>query len=136
VVRFAERNRHQLFSRARGPHVARDLRQRLVDELAVRRAGRSRASHPGSRTAEIARYGYAVEYDAVPSDQLADTLETRAVEGLFLAGQINGTSGYEEAAAQGLLAGINAAARVLACRRSCSVDPKPTWVCWWTISFG
>jgi len=66
----------------------------------------------GLERARIVQYGYAIEYDYIPPDQLGPTLETRAVRGLFLAGQINGTSGYEEAGGQGLLAGINAARAV------------------------
>ena len=110
VVRFAARDAHHLFLEPEGrtsPEIyvnglSTSLPRDVQDEV-VRRI-------PGLEDAVIARYGYAVEYDYVPSDQLHDTLETRAVEGLYLAGQINGTSGYEEAAAQGLVAGINAAA--------------------------
>jgi tRNA uridine 5-carboxymethylaminomethyl modification enzyme len=67
---------------------------------------------PALRRVEVLRYGYAVEYDYVPSSQLSSSLETKVVEGLFHAGQINGSSGYEEAAAQGIMAGINAARQV------------------------
>src|SRR4029079_11648858 len=70
-------------------------------------------SIPGLESVEVARYGYAVEYDYAPPTQLLPTLETKRVRGLFFAGQLNGTSGYEEAAFQGLMAGINAACAVL-----------------------
>ena len=113
VVRFAAREQHHLFLEPEGrtsPEIyvnglstslPRDVQHEVVRRIA------------GLEDAVIARYGYAVEYDYVPSGQVRDTLETRRVDGLYLAGQINGTSGYEEAAAQGLVAGINAAAAQL-----------------------
>jgi tRNA uridine 5-carboxymethylaminomethyl modification enzyme len=109
VVRFAEKESHQLFLEPEGrrtheiyvngistslPRDVQDAMIRLV---------------PGLERAVIMRYGYAVEYDYCPPEQLSATLECKAARGLFLAGQINGTTGYEEAAAQGIVAGANAA---------------------------
>src|SRR5438067_1085467 len=108
VVRCAEKERHQVFVEPEGLEhpwlymngISTSLPPDVQDAV-VR-------SLPGFEKAKIARYGYAVEYDFANPEQLEPTLQVRGVEGLFLAGQINGTSGYEEAAAQGLLAGINA----------------------------
>jgi tRNA uridine 5-carboxymethylaminomethyl modification enzyme len=108
VVRFADKDRHQVFVEPEGLQhpwlymngISTSLPPDVQDAV-VR-------SLPGFEQAAIARYGYAVEYDFVNPEQLAPTLQVRGVDGLFLAGQINGTSGYEEAAAQGLLAGMNA----------------------------
>ncbi len=109
AVRFPERDRHQVFIEPQGldaPDVyAGGLATSMPEDLQVEVV----RSVPGLEEAEILRFGYAVEYDCVPADQLAVTLESKPLKGLFLAGQINGTSGYEEAAGQGWLAGVNAA---------------------------
>jgi tRNA uridine 5-carboxymethylaminomethyl modification enzyme len=109
VVRFADKTSHQIFLEPEGRNtqevyvngISTSLPRDVQDEI-IRRI-------PGCENAQIMRYGYAVEYDFAPPTQLYPSLETRLVEGLYFAGQINGTTGYEEAAGQGLLAGINAA---------------------------
>jgi tRNA uridine 5-carboxymethylaminomethyl modification enzyme len=108
VVRFADKERHQVFVEPEGLRHPWLYMNGISTSLPADVQDAVVRSLPGFEKAVIARYGYAVEYDFVNPKQLDPTLQVRGVEGLFLAGQINGTSGYEEAAAQGLLAGINA----------------------------
>jgi len=112
IVRFPDKKRHQVFlePQERGvktiycngisTSVPKDIQHRMLELL------------PGTEHAKILRYAYAIEYDYCPPIQLKNNLETKKISGLFLAGQINGTSGYEEAAGQGIIAGINAARKL------------------------
>ncbi len=112
IVRFADKSSHQIFLEPEGRQtleiycngistsLPRDVQDEMIHSIA------------GLENAEIMRYGYAVEYDFAPPTQLFVTLETKRVAGLYFAGQINGTTGYEEAAGQGLIAGVNAALKV------------------------
>lgn len=109
VVRFADKNRHQIFLEPEGWRTGEVYVQGMNTSLPEDVQIAMLRSIPGLERVELMRAGYAVEYDYVPSDQLRPTLETKPIRNLFLAGQINGTSGYEEAAAQGIIAGINAA---------------------------
>lgn len=109
IVRFANKDKHQVFLEPEGrdseriyvngisTSLPRDVQQTIIGLI------------PGLENAQILQWGYAIEYDFVPPEQIDATLMTKRIRGLFLAGQINGTSGYEEAAGQGLLAGVNAA---------------------------
>ena len=113
IVRFPDKSSHLIFLEPEGEDspliycnglatsLPRDVQERMIRSV------------PGLERARIIRHGYAIEYDIVPPTQTGPTLESRRIDGLFLAGQINGTSGYEEAAGQGIVAGINAAKGVL-----------------------
>jgi tRNA uridine 5-carboxymethylaminomethyl modification enzyme len=109
VVRFADKERHQLFLEPEGRHTAEVYVNGISTSLPRDVQDAILPLIPGLERARIMRYGYAVEYDYCPPNQLRPTLESKAIAGLFLAGQINGTTGYEEAGGQGIFAGINAA---------------------------
>ncbi len=113
VVRFADRTRHQLFLEPEGRNTHEVYINGLSTSLPRDVQDAMLRLIPGLEQAEVLRYGYAIEYDYLPPHQLRPSLETKLVEGHFAAGQINGTTGYEEAAGQGLIAGANAALKLL-----------------------
>lgn len=112
VVRFKDKDRHQIFLEPEGEHTLEVYAQGLSTSMPhdVQRAMYS--SVAGLEHADITRYGYAIEYDCIDTLDILPTLEFKKVEGIYTAGQINGTSGYEEAAAQGLMAGLNASLKL------------------------
>jgi tRNA uridine 5-carboxymethylaminomethyl modification enzyme len=112
VVKFSDKTSHQLFLEPEGRHTQEYYINGISTSLPYDVQLEFVHSIPALEQAEIMRPGYAVEYDFFPPTQLFPTLETRLVTGLYLAGQVNGTSGYEEAAAQGLIAGANAALKL------------------------
>jgi tRNA uridine 5-carboxymethylaminomethyl modification enzyme len=115
VVKFPDKSRHQLFLEPEGVDTYEIYLNGMSTSMPVDVQTRMIASVEGLESAEMLRPGYAIEYDAIDPRELFNSLEVKSIKGLFLAGQINGTSGYEEAACQGLIAGVNAARLVGNC---------------------
>src|SRR5450755_3498073 len=112
VVKFPDKTRHQIFLEPEGLDTNEVYLNGMSTSMPVDVQAAMVASVPGLEDAEMIRPGYAIEYDAIDPRELNHSLEVKSIEGLFLAGQINGTSGYEEAGCQGLVAGLNAASKV------------------------